>query len=264
MRERTLFECYILEDEHHRSSSIIGEKRKSETQVDGNVAKNDGNLSMQMDDQGIAADHYNNLVRDLDTRSSSQIYHLRNLNGFVKTTLINTSSTSLIQRKVVFAEKGFRVLDLCCGHGGDMNKWLKNNTENCAEYVGVDIAEAALMDFLTRLNDHKKRDRVSKLIVADIGRQVMSENSMRVFTWSSGWHDTIPLSLESKFDIASCQFALHYMFESAERANSFFAQVDRHLVEGGTFIATTVDSRVLVDMVHRTYAQQGGTQGTVQ
>jgi hypothetical protein len=57
----------------------------------------------------------------------------------------------------------------------------------------------------------------------------------------------VPLSEEDQFDIASCQFAVHYMFQTPSRANHFFAQVAAHLKPGGVFIATTMDCRVMAE-----------------
>lgn len=57
----------------------------------------------------------------------------------------------------------------------------------------------------------------------------------------------MPLALSDQFDIASCQFAMHYMFQSAKQAHHFFAQIAAHLKPGGVFIATTMDCRVLAE-----------------
>ena len=45
------------------------------------------------------------------------------------------------------------------------------------------------------------------------------------------------------------QFALHYMFEDEGRARRFFQALGRHLRPGGAFIATTVDARVVVELL---------------
>lgn len=45
------------------------------------------------------------------------------------------------------------------------------------------------------------------------------------------------------------QFALHYMFEDEGRARRFFQAVGRLLRPGGAFIATTVDARVVVELL---------------
>lgn len=61
------------------------------------------------------------------------------------------------------------------------------------------------------------------------------------------WQRRVPLTLADQFDIASCQFAMHYMFQSAKQAHHFFAQIAAHLKPGGVFIATTMDCRVLAE-----------------
>lgn len=61
------------------------------------------------------------------------------------------------------------------------------------------------------------------------------------------WDRRVPLTLQDQFDIASCQFAMHYMFQTEAKAHHFFTEVARHLKPGGVFIATTMDCRVLAE-----------------
>lgn len=61
------------------------------------------------------------------------------------------------------------------------------------------------------------------------------------------WIPRIPLSTADVFDVASCQFAMHYMFQSSAKAHHFLEQVSRHLKPGGVFIATTMDCRVVAE-----------------
>ena len=61
-------------------------------------------------------------------------------------------------------------------------------------------------------------------------------------------------SADGPFHIASMQFALHYMFHTRAKARMFFRDVASWLVDGGQFIATTVDARVVVEML----MQRGG------
>lgn len=51
------------------------------------------------------------------------------------------------------------------------------------------------------------------------------------------------------FDVASMQFALHYMGQTEGRMRRFLHEVSRHLRVGGVFIATTMDSRVLIQLL---------------
>lgn len=52
------------------------------------------------------------------------------------------------------------------------------------------------------------------------------------------------------FDVVSCQFAIHYFFQSPEKLHGFLANVSRNLKNGGTFIATFMDG----DRVHNMLA----------
>ena len=67
------------------------------------------------------------------TRHESQIFHMRNLNNWVKSQLIEktfelssspSSSSSSVRGKK--NSNGISVLDFCCGKGGDLFKWLKS------------------------------------------------------------------------------------------------------------------------------------------
>ena len=49
-----------------------------------------------------------------------------------------------------------------------------------------------------------------------------------------------------RFNIASCQFSLHYCFESSEQAEVMLRNLCENLKPGGFFIGTTVDSNELV------------------
>ena len=44
------------------------------------------------------------------------------------------------------------------------------------------------------------------------------------------------------FDIVSCQFAMHYMFENETKLRTFLKNVSCKLEPGGFFIGTTIDA----------------------
>ena len=48
------------------------------------------------------------------------------------------------------------------------------------------------------------------------------------------------------FDLVSCQFALHYHFESEQRLNAFLRNVSSKLCDGGFFIGTIIEDNVIV------------------
>jgi mRNA (guanine-N7-)-methyltransferase len=51
---------------------------------------------------------------------------------------------------------------------------------------------------------------------------------------------------DREFDLASCQFALHYSFESEERAWRFLKNATERIRPGGYFIGTLPDACQIV------------------
>jgi hypothetical protein len=66
-----------------------------------------------------------------------------------------------------------------------------------------------------------------------------------IFSAGSRWQDKVPLTPTDKFDLVSCQFAMHYMFQSQDTAKNFFKEIATHLRENGFYLATTIDCRIL-------------------
>ncbi|PWZ53497.1 mRNA cap guanine-N7 methyltransferase 1 [Zea mays] len=76
------------------------------------------------------ADHYSaRSNQTLEERENSPIIHLKKLNNWIKSVLVQ-----------LYARPGDCVLDLACGKGGDLIKWDKAKV---GYYVGVDIAEGS-------------------------------------------------------------------------------------------------------------------------
>jgi len=74
------------------------------------------------------ADHYSRRTNQtLEEREASPIIHLKKLNNWIKSVLIQ-----------LYARPDDAVLDLACGKGGDLIKWDK---ARIGYYVGIDIAE---------------------------------------------------------------------------------------------------------------------------
>lgn len=92
---------------------------------------------------------------------------------------------------------------------------------------------------------------VDSLISSKLETHKWNENSQYEYGKipTGQWRNIVPLSVTDTFNIASCQFAIHYMFQSQSKANHFFDQVSRHLKIGGQFIVSTMDCRVLAQML---------------
>jgi SAM-dependent methyltransferase len=69
-------------------------------------------------------------------------------NNFIKAIMIEQFSKKL--------GRGLSVLDLCCGRGGDIIKWKRQNINH---YVGVDLSRALVEEAYTRYQELQSDER---------------------------------------------------------------------------------------------------------
>lgn len=169
-----------------------------------------------MDNTTVAA-HYNERKGEgRRGRKQSRIYHMRQFNNWLKSVLID-----------LHTRPGYSVLDLCCGKGGDLNKWV---AAGISSYVACDVAELSVKEAAKRYNSLSQAPFRPHLMVGDcFGVSIV---------------DFAPP--EQMYDVVSCQFAIHYAFESEDRVRMLLKNVRDCLKPGGFFIGTTVDANVLV------------------
>ena len=158
------------------------------------------------DNKAEVAAHYDRLKdRHRTLETGSEILRLRNLNNWIK--------SALFQKHLFRGQKGRSgpaVLDLACGKGGDM---LKFRASDIATYVGVDIAANSVRDAVRRYNGMDGRPGMpfgATFMVGDFCASSISER--------------LPAHLAStRFQVASCQFAMHYAFDTEARATALLA-----------------------------------------
>ena len=174
------------------------------------------------------AEHYDQRSAansDLALRSESSIYYLRNFNNWIKSVLINEFISK------IRAESGVSnasVLDLGCGKGGDILKWKKANVSHV---TFADISEKSLQICQERFS---RSNFTASFIHLDASRDILLEK------YTNDNNDII------QHDLVSCQFALHYTFESFEQANRCLKNVSDSLKPGGFFIGTTTNGCEIV------------------
>ena len=167
-----------------------------------------------------------------------RIFHMRNFNNWIKSTLINEYAMKIRQKKqrphrsdredgnkidIYDPETSFNVLDIGCGKGGDLQKWSKARVNH---FVGVDIAATSVEQAKERY--HSRRNNFSaNFFAADCTKADL---------------ETLHEDNRVTFDIVSCQFAFHYCFESLEQADCMLRNIAKRLRPGGFFIGTTTDA----------------------
>nr|SVE94284.1 EOG090X07I2 [Simocephalus serrulatus] len=174
----------------------------------------------------VVAQHYNQLSeRGVAERKESRIFHMRNLNNWIKSRIIGNILDRI--RKENGPHCRLNVLDLGCGKGGDLLKWERGHVHHV---VCADIAETSIEQCKERYAKLKSRSRqvfTAEFIATDCSKTSVMEKMENP---------------ELKIDLVSCQFAFHYSFESLPQAEQMLANVSSNLQPGGYFIGTTTDA----------------------
>jgi len=169
-------------------------------------------------------------------RANSRIYHQRNFNNWMKSQLID----DFIKR---LRQDGCRapvVLDMCCGKGGDLQKW---KIAGIGEIVMTDVAEVALENCRHRyeeMHDRAARDR----------RRLFQAHFVAADATTDSLRQRLPRD-NMRFDLCSCQFALHYSFESEEAARRLLWNATESLRPGGYFIGTVPDANMIMKLLRK-------------
>lgn len=134
------------------------------------------------------------------------------------------------------------ILELAVGKGGDMYKWIGINAKSV---VGVDINKDSIYGKNGAVNRYvkmlKSKKRIPKITyyVMDISLDE-SVNKLK------------ELLRGKKFEIISCQFALHYFFKDKDSLNNVCKIISNHISNDGYFIGTTVNGEKLKDIFKKT------------
>ena len=166
------------------------------------------------------------------------------------------------------------LLDVACGRGGDINKWVELGVERV---LGVDVMEDGLAEAIRRASTASNapdalflRMDASKPF-EDAGQfEGMQEDDAAVarvaFGLSEPLHDDSLLSrrlltwqktVAAGFDVATCMFALHYFCRDQTSLSNLIDNVRKHLKVGGLFAGVCLDGRVVDDRLRGIPRGQG-------
>jgi len=220
---------------------------------------------------------------DNDLLQSNDIYYSRNipreeLLSFNMQQFHNIGIKNMLYSKQKYKDT---LLELACGEGGDMNRWIDNSYKFVLgiDYVKNNIYNPRSGAYSRLLSTREKffRDKNNinnKIIfpnivyvVGDCGKSIISgECSSSINDMESVNILKIVLNknksnvqqhykrIASKgaygFDVCSCMFAIHYFFESEDKINIFLKNVSSLLKNGGTFICTFMDGKSVIEAIN--------------
>lgn len=193
------------------------------------------------DINNIIRSHYNQRTyqsKYQGNRTKSPIIKLRNFNNIIKYILLGEYCSP------VNHDSPFRLLDFCCGKGGDLNKMEYIKLD---EYIGIDISDGSIREAFSRYEKNKVH-----FIQHNRARDSRKYNFESFFATGDLFSKTIPDILEPNFpgiidnlfpvDNVSIQFSLHYAFETEEKITCLINNVSKSLKSGGKFVGTIPSS----------------------
>lgn len=202
----------------------------------------------------VSDDVYYNRVTSDNLTSGLRDFH----NLFVKKMLIQSVS-----------KKGNTLIDYACGKGGDFPKWItanlsfvfgidisKDNIENringaCARFLNY-RREYAQMPYALFVNGNSSQNIRS-------GQALLSDKSIAITKSVFGSIASDPKlgpavmrqhgKASDGFNVSSCQFAIHYMFENNKTFYNFLRNVAECTKLNGYFIGTSYDGKTVFNIL---------------
>ena len=199
--------------------------------------------------------YYNSITSDKMTQRMRDFHNL-----YVKKALIQGVSN-----------KGNILMDFSCGKAGDLPKWIgsglsfvfgvdisSDNIENrlngaCARYLNYKMTTKNMPYALFVNGNSTLNIRSGTNMLNDKANQIV-----KAVFGSTGVDKSLGPAVERQqgkgyngFDVTSCQFSMHYMFENKRTFYNFIRNVAECTKLYGYFIATCYDGRTIFNMLKR-------------
>jgi mRNA (guanine-N7-)-methyltransferase len=175
-----------------------------------------------------------------ERRNNSTVIMLRDFHNFIKKTLI--CNVANLYRANHSKQEKIHLLDLAVGKGGDMAKW---NKAKIYSVFGLDKSNESINSIDPFNQGAKERLRNASWVKTKIH-----------YTVADATNPSLELKQEIEsfiknnlFQIISCQFALHYFFQSEIALENVFRFFSPFLKKGGYFIGTSTDSTKITNLL---------------
>jgi hypothetical protein len=180
---------------------------------------------------------------------------MRNFHNWIKTNIIYPYCASRNLRNVL---QKYDILDIGMGRGADILKFF---TSRVKSYVGIDpdyhgIYSSSTDGALSRLKTFKRKFPAfppMTFIVANAGipftKDAQVSNVGKVSTENINalekFFGNDKTKLNKQYDIATCMFALHYLFKDENTWNHFTDNLNKSLKQGAYFLCTLFDGDIV-------------------
>ena len=199
--------------------------------------------------------YYNSVTSEKLTKGMRDFHNL-----FVKKALIQGVS-----------KRGNILIDFACGKAGDLPKWIASNL---SFVFGIDISkdniENRLNGACARYLNYRKTTKTMPYALFINGNSALNIRSgtnmfndkaneiVKAVFGATGVTKSLGPAVERQqgkgingFDVSSCQFAIHYMFENKRTFYNFMRNVAECTKLNGYFIATSYDGQTIFNMLKK-------------
>lgn len=236
---------------------------------------------------------------DIEERllGTNDVYYAREIprNHMLSVHMLNFHNYGIKSYLYQYPDNKESLLELACGMAGDLPRWRDNNYKFI---LGVDLVkdniespQGAYSRFINQRNEYLKyykRNSQQKVhypqavfLVGDCalplengeaaaGKDYDSEQLLKLlymgkvnnkYSYLNRYH--IPGKASKKFDVVSCQFAIHYFFKSKELLEGFLRNVSINLKQKGKFIFTFMDGQKVHKLINKDGYAKGEKEGNV-
>ena len=179
---------------------------------------------------------YGKIHNFIISEKSNNIDNLRKFHNYIKSNLIINNCLQI---------NANNLLDIACGRGGDLQKWL-NHRLKLKYILGFDTHADSIYSS-TRKNDSfdgaiARFQGIKKNYTGQSGSKLPFISFQNLSVLDP--HILTKLNTIDKnktYDIISCQFAMHYFSQNDETLNKTLKLISTKLRKGGLFIGTTSD-----------------------
>ncbi|QOI90174.1 putative mRNA-capping enzyme [Pyramimonas orientalis virus] len=219
-----------------------------------------------------------NMITGVDTLNAgdvveNDVYYARNVNRMkiLSKPILSFHNKGVKSRLfALFKNKNYTLVDLACGKAGDLYKWIENRY---SFVVGFDINLDNIMNSndgaYKRYYQVKQQSTTGKMNAIFIQKDVSKhwadtdqiDNKSMKELYDIAWGNTLRKDvtniqmlkyynvMQSKFDVVSCQFAIHYMFADEDTLDRFCANVNKVMKVGSYFMGTCLDGARVNDFL---------------
>jgi mRNA (guanine-N7-)-methyltransferase len=172
------------------------------------------------DNRVAVAELYNNATAtDENARRNGSMISMKRFHNEIKDFLLGR-----------FAYNRDALLDLCCGRGGDIHKWIKNKVKFVK---ALDLSDVSLADAKTRYAEVARTKKIKTKV------EFVHTSSLG----TSKWKD------DKEYDVITCMFAMHYISDREDTMRTFLHNVAINLKPGGIFMGTIASGTRVMQML---------------